>query len=199
MAPRHLVIVGGGTAGWLAALMLADVAWRKGWGTKITVIESSKIGTIGVGEGSTAVFRQMLKHLALDEAEFLRESGATIKYAIRHRDWRALGHSYDGPIDDPHQGVGLGGQDNTLYDHAVAHGQPVGKLHLFQHLIDGGRAPYALGPKGYVPAGPFHHAFHFDQALAGQFLRKNAKNTTKERLLVMACEWEGHGHRDHNK
>ena len=49
MAPRHLVIVGGGTAGWLAALMLADVAARKRWGTKVTVIESSKIGTIGVG------------------------------------------------------------------------------------------------------------------------------------------------------
>jgi hypothetical protein len=48
MAPRHLVIVGGGAAGWLAALMLADVAARKRWGTKVTVIESSKIGTIGV-------------------------------------------------------------------------------------------------------------------------------------------------------
>ena len=62
MLPKHIVIVGGGTAGWLAAMMLADVAGRKGWGTRVTVIESSKIGTIGVGEGSTAVFRQMLKH-----------------------------------------------------------------------------------------------------------------------------------------
>jgi tryptophan halogenase len=173
---RRFVIVGGGTAGWLAALMISHEAKRSNLNWDVTVIESSRLGTIGVGEGTTAVFRQMLQRLGMDEMAFLRETGATIKYGIRHRDWRALGHHYDGPIDDPHQGVGLGGQDNILDDYAVAHGQPVGKSHLFQHLIDGGRAPFALGPKGYVPAGPFHHAFHFDQALAGQFLRKNAKD-----------------------
>ena len=99
--PKDIVIVGGGTAGWLAAMMLSDVSARKGWGAQVTVVESSKIGVIGVGEGSTAVFRQMLRHLGLDEAEFLRETGATIKYGIRHRDWRRLGHQYDGPIDSP--------------------------------------------------------------------------------------------------
>ena len=84
--PQHIVIVGGGTAGWLAAMMLSDVAAREGRGGRVTVIESSKIGVIGVGEGSTAVFRQMLRHFGLDEAEFLAETGATIKYGIRHRD-----------------------------------------------------------------------------------------------------------------
>ena len=171
MAPRHLVIVGGGTAGWLAALMLADVARRKGWGTKITVIESSKIGTIGVGEGSTAVFRQMLKHLGLDEAEFLRDSGATIKYAIRHRDWRRVGHSYDGPIDDP----SLLTPGLALDTYAIAAGRPVAEAHLFQHLLNANRAPVAIKDGRSIPAGPFHHAFHFDQARAGAWLRKNAK------------------------
>ena len=171
MAPRHLVIVGGGTAGWLAALMLADVAARKRWGTKVTVIESSKIGTIGVGEGSTAVFRQMLKHFALDEAEFLRETGATIKYAIRHRDWRRVGHSYDGPIDDP----SLLTPGVPLDTYAVAAGRPVAEAHLFQHLLKANRAPVALKDGRSIPAGPFHHAFHFDQARAGAWLRKKAK------------------------
>jgi len=171
MAPRHLVIVGGGTAGWLAALMLVDVAGRKGWGTKITVIESSKIGTIGVGEGSTAVFRQMLKHLGLDEAEFLRESGATIKYAIRHRDWRRVGHSYDGPIDDP----SLLTPGLALDTYAVAAGRPVAEAHVFQHLLNANRAPVAIKDGRSIPASPFHHAFHFDQARAGAWLRKKAK------------------------
>ena len=171
MAPRHLVIVGGGTAGWLAALMLADVAGRKGWGSKITVIESSKIGTIGVGEGSTAVFRQMLKHLGLDEAEFLRESGATIKYAIRHRDWRKVGHSYDGPIDDP----SLLTPGLALDTYAVAAARPVAEAHLFQHLLNANRAPVAMKEGRSIAAGPFHHAFHFDQARAGAWLRKKAK------------------------
>ena len=100
--PERVVIVGGGTAGWLAALVIGDAARRAGRPCAITVVESSKLGTIGVGEGTTAVFRQMLQHLGIDEMRFLRETDATIKYGIRHRDWRRVGHAYDGPIDDPH-------------------------------------------------------------------------------------------------
>ena len=169
--PARIVIVGGGTAGWLAAMMLSDVARRKKLVTSVTVIESSKIGTIGVGEGSTAVFRQMLQHFGLDEMEFLAATGATIKYGIRHRDWRRLGHQYDGPIDDPHQ-VAPGVPLDT---YAVAAGRSVGEAHLFQHLLNGRRAPFAMRDGRRVPAGPFHHAFHFDQALAGAWLRKKAK------------------------
>ncbi len=169
--PKSIVIVGGGTAGWLAAMMLSDVAKRKGWGSKVSVIESSKIGTIGVGEGSTAVFRQMLKHFELSEEEFLRETGATIKYGIRHRDWRRVGHSYDGPIDDP----ALVSPGVPLDTYAVAAGRPVGEAHLFQHLLSRNRAPVAVKDGRSIPAGPFHHAFHFDQSLAGAWLRKKAK------------------------
>ena len=95
MTTRY-VIVGGGTAGWLAALMLQGTVKRAKLDATITVVESSKIPTIGVGEGTTAVFRQMLKHLGLDEFEFLRETEATIKFGIRRKDWKAIGHHYDG-------------------------------------------------------------------------------------------------------
>ena len=169
--PKHIVIVGGGTAGWLAAMMLSDVVVRRGLGTRITVVESSKIGVIGVGEGSTAVFRQMLRHFGLDEAEFLRETGATIKYGIRHRDWRRLGHSYDGPIDSPQ--MVAGGADLDLY--AVAAGRSVSEVHLFQHLLNGQKAPVARRDGRDVPAGPFHYAYHFDQALVGAWLRRKAR------------------------
>ena len=171
MPPRHLVIVGGGTAGWLAAMMLADGAARKASGLRITVIESSKIGTIGVGEGSTAVFRQMLQHLKLNEDEFLRETGATIKYGIRHRDWRRVGFTYDGPIDDP--SLVAGGLPLDTY--AVAAGRSVGEAHLFQTLLNKSKAPFARKNGKTIPAGPFHHAYHFDQALVGAWLRKKAK------------------------
>jgi 2-polyprenyl-6-methoxyphenol hydroxylase-like FAD-dependent oxidoreductase len=170
--PGHIAIVGGGTAGWLAAMMLADVAARQKAATKVTVIESSRIGTIGVGEGSTAVFRQMLNHFGLDEMEFLAETGATIKYGIRHRDWRRLGHYYDGPIDDPGQ-VAPGIDLNT---YAVAAGRSVGEAHLFQHLLNGNRAPFAHRDGRSIPAGPFHHAYHFDQALVGAWLRRKARD-----------------------
>ncbi len=175
--PARLVIVGGGTAGWLAALMLGDAARRAGAATAITVVESSKFGTIGVGEGTTAVFRMMLKHLGLDEFAFLAATEATIKFGIRHRDWRRLGFAYDGPIDDPHlvAGVMPGGLDAAM----AAEGRRVGETHLFQHLINGGKSPYAARPGGgFIPAGPFHHAFHFDQALAGKYLKTKAGDVT---------------------
>ncbi len=185
--PKHIVIVGGGTAGWLAAMMLSDVAGRRGSGTRITVIESSRIGVIGVGEGSTAVFRQMLQHFGLDEAEFLAETGATIKYGIRHRDWRRLGHSYDGPIDSPQ--MVAGGADLDLY--AVAAGRSVGEAHLFQHLLNGQKAPVALKDGRAVQAGPFHYAYHFDQALVGAWLRRKARGVAlidDQVLGVERCE-----------
>jgi flavin-dependent dehydrogenase len=169
--PARIVVVGGGTAGWLAAMMLSQVSARKRPDAAVTVIESSKIGVIGVGEGSTAVFRQMLRRFGLSEEEFLRETGATIKLGIRHRDWRRTGHHYDGPIDNPAwvaPGV-------PLDAYAVAAGRPVQEAHLFQHLIDLQRGPYAEVDGRRVPAGPFHHAFHFDQARVGQWLRRKAR------------------------
>jgi flavin-dependent dehydrogenase len=175
MLPHRIVIVGGGTAGWLAALMLADAARRGAWVAEITVIDSSKLGSIGVGEGSTAVFRQLLRQLDLDELEFLRASGATIKYGIRHRDWRRQGHHYDGPIDDPHRAVAGGETSNFLDQYLVSQGKSVASGHLFQHLIEGNRSPFARLRGRLVAAGPFHHAYHFDQALAGQFLRSKAR------------------------
>lgn len=170
--PAHIVIVGGGTAGWLAAMMLSDVAARRKTGTRVTVIESSKIGVIGVGEGSTAVFRQMLRHFGLDEDEFLAATGATIKYGIRHRDWRRLGHVYDGPIDDPH----LVAPGARLDEYAVAAGRPVAEAHLFQHLLWKDRAPVAMRDGRRVPVGPFQHAYHFDQALVGAWLRRKSRD-----------------------
>lgn len=164
--PDHIAIIGGGTAGWLAAHLLKDAARRKRHPTRFTVVESSKIGTIGVGEGSTAIFRQMLKHLELDEEAFLIETGATIKYGIRHRDWRRKKHQYDGPIDDPQAVAGTG-----LDLYALAAGRSVGEAHLFQHLMNGRRAPMAEVNGRRVAAGPFHYAFHFDQAMAGRYLK----------------------------
>jgi flavin-dependent dehydrogenase len=173
MWPRRICVVGGGTAGWLAAMMLGDSARRGGQPCDITVIESSKIGTIGVGEGTTAVFRQMLQHFGLDEAEFLAATGATIKFGIRHRDWRRVGHSYDGPIDDPHRVAGF--DVNALDVYQVSQGESVGETHLFQHLLNANRSPFAMVGGRRVPVGPYHHAYHFDQALAGKWLRSKAK------------------------
>ncbi len=174
---KNIAIVGGGTAGWLAALILSDSARRAGQNIAFTMVESSKIPTIGVGEGSTAVFRQMLKHFGFDEEEFLRETDATIKYGIRHKDWRQVGVTYDGPIDDPHQVCQTppGVSTSWLNQYCVAAGRSVTEPHLFSYLLDRRKAPVATKPGGgTLPVGPFHHAFHFDQALVAKFLRGKA-------------------------
>ena len=115
----------------------------------------------------------MLHHFKLDEDEFLRETGATIKYGIRHRDWRRVGVTYDGPIDDPHRWWRAG---LPLDTYAVAAGRTVGEAHLFQHLLDKSNARRSPARAARpVPAGPFHHAYHFDQALVGAWLRRKAK------------------------
>jgi glycine/D-amino acid oxidase-like deaminating enzyme len=177
MTTRY-VIVGGGTAGWLAALMLQDALKRQKVDASITVVESSKIPTIGVGEGTTAVFRQMLKYFGLDEFAFLKETEATIKFGIRHKDWRRLGHHYDGPIDDPHLVLEPQGAAPQSYldIFSVAAGRAVKDTHMFAYLLDQQKAPFAPKADGsFVAASPYHHAYHFDQALAGKWLRKHTK------------------------
>lgn len=174
---RHIAVVGGGTAGWLATLMLQDSARRAGLDLRLTMIESSKIPTVGVGEGSTAVFRQLLTHLGYDEIEFLRQAQATIKYGIRHKDWRRVGITYDGPIDDPHLVCRTppGVSTSWLNQYCVAAGKPVQEPHLFSYLLDRRRAPYIERDGRRVPVGPFHYAFHFDQALVAKYLRAKSE------------------------
>jgi len=104
----NIVIVGGGTAGWLSALLISRYVGSQA-PVSIKLVESSSVPSIGVGEGTTAVFGSLLQQLGIDETEFLAATGATIKYGIQHRDWRRLNHSYNGPIDDPHQVTDLTG------------------------------------------------------------------------------------------
>jgi glycine/D-amino acid oxidase-like deaminating enzyme len=182
--PKHFAIVGGGTAGWLAALMLRQALPPE---HKITVVESSKIPTIGVGEGTTAVFRQMLKGFGFDEFEFLRETEATIKFGIRHKDWRRLGHHYDGPIDDPHLVLEASGKKPQSYIDifSCAAGRPLADTHLFSYLLAQHKAPFGRKANGTLAAmGPYHHAFHFDQAKAGQWLRKKSNGVAVIDALV---------------
>lgn len=174
----HFVIVGGGTAGWLAAFIIQDGLKRQKIAARISVVESSKIPTVGVGEASTAAFRVMMQYFKLDEFEFFRETGASFKLGIRHQDWRHKGFTYYGPIDDPHQVVTppQGAPSDYLNVFSVAAGRKVQDMHLFGPLLEQKKAPYALRDDGSLIAlGPFHHAFHFDQARVGQFLKRRSR------------------------
>ena len=77
---RNIVIVGGGSAGWMAATILANALIRKG--VEITVLESPTVGIIGVGEGSTPWLRGFFDSLGIEEAEWMPECNATYKCGI---------------------------------------------------------------------------------------------------------------------
>jgi len=92
-----IVIVGGGTAGWLAAFMLSKLQPEHSY----TVIDSSKIGIIGVGESTTGQFRDIIvdPFFGTTEKEFMKETDATLKLGIYFKDWKYLGEDFYNPID----------------------------------------------------------------------------------------------------
>src|SRR4051812_9333437 len=88
MARRSILIVGGGTAGWLTAAYLAKYLELSDQGQlDIRLLESPEIGIIGVGEGPSPTIRPTLKFLGTDESRFTRRATATFKQGIRFTDW----------------------------------------------------------------------------------------------------------------
>jgi tryptophan halogenase len=80
---KNVVVIGGGTAGWLTALVV-NKFWKD---TNVTVIESSKIGILGAGEGSTSNFGKMLMLLDIDQRDFFEKTNATVKKGLELTNW----------------------------------------------------------------------------------------------------------------
>lgn len=170
----HIVIVGGGTAGWITAALVI----KKFPHHKITVLESSKIGIIGVGESTTGYFTEILLNdlagdFGIEHDEFIIETGASTKFGIKHKGWTS-------DIDQHYFGVLEGSP--TRYDtkdlvFAYACLQAKGKEHTMTHtgnIIE--RNKSNLGPD--MKFSKFGHAFHIDGVKSGKYFAKKclAKN-----------------------
>ncbi len=172
---RHVLVVGGGTAGWLSACHLARrLSPDNPDGVRVTLIESEDIPTIGVGEGTVPAIRQSLNYLGISESEFIRECDATFKQSIKFVDWvRSPGQSgrryYHHVFDYPDSRAG----DLTPYwlaqDGAVPY---VDAVSVQGRVCDRGLAPKDITQPEYQ--GYTSYAYHLDAAKFARLLTRHA-------------------------
>ncbi len=176
---EQVVIVGGGTAGWIAAASLAKYFSPE---VSITLIESDEIGTVGVGEATIPQIRRLNSVLGLDEDEFVRETKGTFKLGIEFNNWGHQGESYLHTFGDA--GINL----SNLHFHqywlrAIAEGSPAGLWDYSLHH----KAAYSnkfgrLDRVGNTSMTGLAYAFHFDAGLYARYLRRNAEQAGVKRV-----------------
>lgn len=170
-----IVVVGGGTAGWLAALMISKITPEH----SVTVVESSAIGIVGAGEGSTGLLTSILQNTMwdfdCDLLEFFQETGATLKYGIKHKNWTPdLGTHYMGPI---------GGTASTdiIADYIFAHYHGADPANAYRGTVHGQAIDRNVSNfnKTTLKFDMLDTALHFDASKVGKYFKKLTTKNNK--------------------
>ena len=185
--PKHIAIVGGGTAGWMTANLLRH-RWAR-QGVEVTLIESADIATIGVGEGSTPFLRHFFRTLGIEERDWMPACDATFKSSIRFPGWSSVAGyaSYVHPFFSEADRE-LGNQFFTnacLRRRGQAADANPQDFFLAAELARQRRAP--LGTD---------YAYHFDAGKLGAFLRTHAVGLGVRHVVDTVAQVEQHENGD---
>lgn len=178
--PLRIVIAGGGTAGWMAANLFANI-WKNS-PVEISLIESEDIGTIGVGEGSTPTLKRFFQTLSIAEHEWMPQCQATYKVNIKFNGWNGDVHaSYSHPFIS---------QLDVFSERAFHINALTRRLGLNvetrpeKFLMAGYLAKKQLAP---IPSHNFpfaiEYGYHFDSMKLGQFLRNFGKKLGVKHII----------------
>lgn len=167
---KRFVVVGGGSAGNIAAACLGRMLLRnRQGGYSVTLVESKEIGIVGVGEATIPSMHDLISFLNIDEADFIRETDATFKLGIMFKDWRKKEASYFHPFGD----VGPIIENQPLFQQIIRFALQSGEeINIDDISIC---TKLALANKFAKPAteGVLSHlnfAYHFDAAKVAQYL-----------------------------
>lgn len=169
---KHVVVVGGGTAGWLTASLLA--AELKPNGIRITLVESPGIGTIGVGEGTWPSMRTTLERIGLPESVLFQSCNASFKQGSMFVNWKYdnTPHHYHHPFSAPWQSASF---DSSLFWLTECNSAPFAHVVSGQaRLIEMGKAPKDITTPEYAAIN--NYGYHFDAGLFVQKLSEHAVN-----------------------
>jgi tryptophan halogenase len=174
----RVAIVGGGTAGWMAAAMLSKLMGEQ---LKITLLESDDIATVRVGEATIPSIKSFNQSLGIDEAEFVRATQGTFKLAIEFENWGSLGNRY------MHAFGGIGQDLGSSFQHywrrSLSEGIESDFWDFSLNCQAARQHKFSRAPKlerGALPG--MSYAYHFDANLYAQYLRAFSETNGVERI-----------------